>query len=101
MIVDRLWCFANPDFCLVLEYAMFLVPQGYVMWRKYCECATNRGHHKLYSKERCIGGLADRLWKVSLVSVTTWHMPCAQYDGIYDLPAESHYFSYLPVERAY
>ena len=53
-----------------------------------------------YSKERYIGGLADRLWKVTLVPVTTWHMPYAQYDRIYGLPEESHYFSYLPVERA-
>ena len=27
-------------------------------------------------------------------------MPCARYDGIYKLPKESHYFSYLPVECA-
>ena len=48
-----------------------------------------------------IGGLADRPWKITAVPVTTCHMPCAQYDGIFDLPEESHYFSYLPVEGAY
>ena len=41
--------------------------------------------------ERHIVGLADRLWKVTAVQVTTWHIPCAQYD-IYELPEESHYF---------
>ena len=61
-------------------------------------CATKRGHRELYSKERYISGLADRLWKVTLVPVTTWHMPYAQYDGIYDLPEESHYLSYLLIE---
>ena len=65
------------------------------------KCTTKRGHRELYSKERYIGGLADRLWKVTLVPVTICHMPCAQYDGIYDLPEESHYFSYLPVGCAY
>ena len=64
------------------------------------KCTTKRGHRELYSKERYIGGLADRLWKVTLVPVTTWRMPCAQY-YLYDLPEERHYLSYLPVERAY
>ena len=45
-------------------------------------------------------GCMNWLWKVMAVPVTTWHMPCAQYDGIYELPEESHYFSYLPVEFA-
>ena len=65
-------------------------------------CATKRGYCKLYLKERHIVGLPDRLWKVTAVPVTTWHtcMPCARYDGIYKLPKESHYFSYLPVECA-
>ena len=54
-----------------------------------------------YIQRKDISGLADRLWKITAVPVTTWHMPCVQYDGIYDLPKESHYFSYLPVERAY
>ena len=33
MIVDRLWCVANPDFGLAttLEYPVFLVPQEDVM----------------------------------------------------------------------
>ena len=44
-------------------------------------------HRELYSKERYIGGLADRLRKVTLVPVTTWHMPWAQYD----LYEERHY----------
>ena len=55
----------------------------------------------IYSKARHIGGLANRLWKITSVPVTTWHMPCVQYDGIYELPEESHYFSYFPVECAY
>ena len=38
-------------------------------------CGTNRGHCKLYSKERHSGGLADRLgWKITAVPVTSWHM---------------------------
>ena len=44
---------------------------------------------------------ADWLWKVTLVTVTIWRMPCTQYDGKYDLLEESHYFSYLPVEHSY
>ena len=47
-----------------------------------------------------IGSLADWLWKIT-VPVTTWHMPCTRYDGIYELPKESHFFSYLPVECTY
>ena len=31
----------------------------------------------------------DRLRKITAVPVTTSHMPCAQYDGMYDLPEES------------
>ena len=60
--------------------------------------ATKRGYRELHSKERHIVGLDDRLWKLPAVPVTTWHMPCTQYDGIYEFPEESHYFSYLPVE---
>ena len=69
-----------------------------VRWCGGSKCATKRGHRELYSKERYIGGLANRLWKVTLVPVTTWHMPYAQYDGIYDLPKESHYLSYFLIE---
>ena len=54
-----------------------------------------------YIQRKDIGGLADRPWKITAVPVTTWHMPGAQYDGIFDLTEESHYFSYLPVEGAY
>ena len=52
----------------------------------------------LYSKERHIDGLADQLWQVTAVTVTNWHMSWVQYDGIYELPEESHYFSYLAIE---
>ena len=73
---------------------------GIVWWCGGSNCATKRGYHKLYSKERHIVGLANRLWKVTAVAVTTWHVLCAQYNGMYELPEESQYFSYLPVEYA-
>ena len=31
-----------------------------------------------YLKERHIGGLADRLWKITAIPVSTWHMQCVK-----------------------
>ena len=74
-----------------------------IRWCGGNKCGTKRGHRKLYSKERHIDGLANRLWKITAVPVILPGNLCRTLnDGIYDLPAEeSHYFSYLPVEHAY
>ena len=48
------------------------------------KCRTKRGHCKLYSKERQIGSLADRLWKI------TGHHCCSSYYLVYAGVKEGH-----------
>ena len=48
-----------------------------IWWCGGNKCRTKRGHCKLYSKERHIGSLADRLWKI------TGHHCCSSYYLVY------------------
>ena len=48
-----------------------------IWWCGGNKCRTKRGHCKLYSKERHIGSLRDRLWKI------TGHHCCSSYYLVY------------------